>query len=117
MNSGSNGSTPSRAAKKASRRLVAERELAGAEAPRVDELQHAVAEVERHARVRRALGRVEQQRARHAQVQHQVGLVLELPHEVLAAAAEPLDPAALHRGGELLRGERERPAGVVDLER
>ena len=58
VNSGSNGSTPSRAAKNASQRLVAERELAGAEAPRVDELQLGVAEVEGHARVRRALGRV-----------------------------------------------------------
>ena len=98
-------------------RLAAERELAGAEPPRVDELQLVGAEVERDARVRgAALGRVEQQRAGHPQVQHQVRLVLELPHEVLAAAAEPLDAAAVERRRELLRGERERAAGVVDLE-
>jgi hypothetical protein len=49
-------------------------------------------------------------------VQHQVRLVLELPHEVLAAAAEPLDAAPVERRRELLRGEREREARVMDLE-
>src|SRR3954447_4565901 len=97
-------------------RLRAERELAGAEPARVDELQLRPLEGERHACVGRALVRVEQQRAGHPQVQQQVRLVLELPPQVLAAAAEPLDAAALDRGGELLRGGRERPSGVVDLE-
>ncbi len=97
-------------------RLLAERQLARAEAARIDELQPVVAEIEGDTGVRGWIRRVEEQRAGHSQVQEQVRLVLELPHEVLAAAAEALDAAAVQRVGELVRGERKRPAGVVDGE-
>ena len=75
-------------------RLGPERELAGPEAPRVVEHQLVVAEREPHARVPRRRVRVEQQRARHAQVHQQVDVVGELPDEVLAAARR----AARRRG-------------------
>ena len=118
VKSGENGSTPSRAAKNASRAVAAERQLAGAEAARVVEEQLApVVEREAHARVARRLRRVEQQRARHPQVQHQVDVVLELPDQVLAAPGERVDAAALDGGGDLLAGERAAPARVEHLQR
>ena len=99
-------------------RRTAERQLAGAEAARVVEVELApVAEREAHARVARRRRRVEQQRPRHAQVQHQVDVVLELPDQVLAAAVERLDAAALHGGGDLGAGERTAPALVAHLQR
>ncbi len=99
-------------------RRRAERELAGAEAARVVEHQPAAAgEAEGHAAVARRLGRVEQQRARHPQVHEQVDVVLQREDQVLAAAVELLHRPALHGGGELLAGERARPALVVHVER
>ena len=98
-------------------RLRAERELAGAEAARVVEHELVVAEVEADARVARRAVRVEQQRPGHAQVHEQVDVVGELPDEVLAAAAEPLDAPARERVLELGGRERARPALVEDLHR
>ena len=118
VKSGENGSTPSRAREERVARLAAERELAGAEAARVVEEQLApVVEREAHAAVARRLRRVEQQRARHAQVQQQVDVVLELPDQVLAAPRERLDAPALDRGGDLRARERAAPARVEHLER
>ena len=113
VNSGSNGSTPRRAAKNAS---SASGPSASSPVPkrRGSTNSSSVAEVEGHARVQGPLRRAQQQRAGHSQVQHQVGLGLELPDEVLAAAPEALDGAALDRGGDLVGHQRERPAGVVD---
>ena len=96
-------------------RLRAERELAGAEAARVVEDEHVVAEVEPHPHVPRRRGRVEQERAGHAQVHEQEDVVGELPDEVLAAAGELLDDAALDRRGQLGRRERPGPARVEHL--
>jgi hypothetical protein len=116
VKSSSNGSRPRRAAKKASSRRFAERELAGAEAARVGVRHVVVVEPQPHARIRRRSDRVEQQRAGHAQVLEEIRLAGELPHEVLAAPVEALDDAAFERVGELAAGERARPALVEDLE-
>jgi hypothetical protein len=75
-----------------------------------------LAEAQPDAGVRRRAGRVEQQRAGHAQVHEQVRVVLELPDEVLAAPREPLDGPAFDGRRELVRGERPRPALVEHLE-
>ena len=96
VSSPSSGSRPRRAAKNASRAARPERQLAGAEAPRVAEAQLvAVVEDPAHALVRRARRRVVEQRAGHAQVHEQEDVVLELPDQVLAAPRQPLDAPAL----------------------
>src|SRR3712207_9486053 len=59
------------------------------------ELVGAAVELEAHARVGRVRRRVDEQRAGHPQVREQEDVVLELPHEVLAAPSEPLDAAPL----------------------
>ena len=117
MNSGENGSTPSRLGEELVARVAAERELARAEAARVVEEQLLpVVEAEAHPPVARRLRRVEQQRPGHAQVQHQVDVVLELPDQVLAAPRERLDPPALDGGGDLGARDRGAPAGIEHLE-
>ena len=97
-------------------RVTAERQLAGAEAPRVGVCEVVIVEPQPHAGVRRRSLGVEQQRAGHAQVLEQVGLAFELPHEVLAAPPQPFDRASFERGAQLGAGERTRPALVEDLE-
>ncbi len=93
-------------------------ELAGAEATRVDEGDPmcAAVELEDDSRVRRRAARVQQQRPGHAQMDEQEHLVLELPHEVLAAPAEPLHVPAGDRVDDALGRQREAPARVSHLQ-
>ena len=98
-------------------RVGAQEHDAGTEAARVGE-EHFVAGVEReaHARMRaRVAVAREEQVAGHAEVHGEKHLVLELPHEVLATAAESLDPPPVHRVLDLGGGRRLTPARVEDL--
>ena len=118
VKSGPNGSTPSRAAKNASR---ASPPSASSPVPKrrgsSKISSRPSSSANRTRRVARRRRRVEQQRAGHAQVQHQVDVVLELPDQVLAAPAERLDAPPRDRRGDLRARERPAPALVVDLER
>src|ERR671939_25118 len=95
VKSGLNGSSPSRAVKNASSAA-----WPSASSP-----------------VPKRRGRVEQQRAGHAEVHEQEDVVLELPHQVLAAPRQSRDAPALDGRRQLGRRERLAPAGVVDRER
>ena len=69
-------------------------------------MQHVpVVELEAHARVRRLLRRVEQQRAGHPQVHEQVPVAVELPDQILAATPE------LARSARRSARRRSAPAG------
>jgi hypothetical protein len=96
--------------------LDAERQLAGAEAARVGEGEVGARDAQPDAGVRRRAGRVEQERAGHAQVHEQERVVLEPPDQVLAPPAELRDRAAFQRRGQLRGRERARPALVEHLE-
>ena len=54
--------------------------------------------------------------ARHAQVLGQVDVALKAPQQVLATPSQPLDTTSGQGAGELLGGERPRPARVEDLQ-
>jgi hypothetical protein len=97
---------------------VPQRELARAEAARIAEadLVAPAVEHEPHALVRRVVGRVEQERAGHPQVHEQEDLILQLPHEVLAAPAERLHAASRHGLDDRGRVQRQAPARVVDTQ-
>jgi hypothetical protein len=101
-------------------RVDAEQHDPGAEAAHVVE-QEPLARVElhAHAHVRTGLlvaGPDEQQVARHAQVHHEVHVVVELEQQVLAAAGDSADPPSGHGRGELLRRSRLAPARVDHVE-
>src|SRR5207249_5743716 len=97
-------------------RLRAEGELAGAEAPGVVEDQLVRPEDEPDSAVPPGRLRIEQERARHAQVREQIEVVLELPHQVLAATREALDAPPAQRRLDLGGSERPAPARVMDLD-
>ena len=116
VKSRSSGSTPRRASKKAS---SASPPTASSPVPKRRGSSKTSSWSPRsmpHAHVPRRGRGVEQQRPRHAQVHQQEDVVGELPHEVLAAARELVDHAALDRRCHLGRGEGARPAGVEDLD-
>src|SRR3954471_18050818 len=111
--SSDSGSRPSPGGRKGVANGAADRELAGPEAARVAEadLPPAV-QGEPSALVVRLAHRVEQQHAGHPQVHEQEHVVLELPDEVLAAAAERHDAPALDGVAQRPRLERHAPPRV-----
>ena len=116
VNSGVNGSTPSLLRQVRVARDRAEQEMAGAEATGI--VVHetmAVVELEPDPRVWRLELRVEQQRARHPQVNQEVTVARQRPHEVLAGAAHALDHGTAQLRFDRPRGQRAGPARIEDL--
>ena len=106
---------PRRAAKNASSASGAERQLARPEAARVDEHSSPSPRSKRHARVRRPLGRAQQQRAGHPQVQHQEDVVVEpqtryLPRRPSRSTSRPSTAAASSAGAS---GEHQRASWIA----
>jgi hypothetical protein len=98
----------------------AEQHIAGAEAAHVDEEEApAVVEVHPHSQVARFLGVgfVEHQVARHAQVHHEVDVVLEREHEILPSAPDALDLATARCVLDRFGWGGHRPARVAHLDR
>ncbi len=120
-------------------RRLSEQQLTGAEAPRVDDHEPAAsatappapgdrrglgstrrswpncAKLDPRAHVGRLGSRLTEDRPGHPQVLDEEDLVGETPYEVLAAPLQALHAPPHERVGQLLRGERARPAGVEDL--
>jgi hypothetical protein len=117
-----------------------EHELAGPEAPRVDDHEALAArpwrvrdpgpvcrggsrarggarpQLDSHAHMRGLGPRLAEHGPGHAQVLDEMDLVVEMPHEVLAAPRKALDPPPAQRVGQFMRLQRPRPARVQDLD-